>query len=210
MGFPGKYFSRLLRTAAAYKAKLLCSGIFVCGRDEATILKEDLAVGALVVLRLLRSVVDYEKKTVTVSFLGMCKQVALYRPGLGSTLVVESTIAELEAQGAPFVCEYRKKEEQQYFIEDSPIAVEERLPEVDAARLSAVVASAFVESDPRRLKRTRAVVVVHKGEIVAERYAPGFSAGTPMLGWSLAKSVVNALVGILVKDGKLSLSDTQL
>ena len=210
VGFPGKYFSRLLQTAAAYKAKLLCSGIFVCGRDEATILKEDLAVGTLVVLRLLRSVVDYEKKTVTVSFFGMCKQVALYRPGLGSTLVVESTIAALEAQGAPFVGEYLEERKQQSFTEDSPIAVGEMSPEVDAARLAAVVESAFVESGPRRLKRTRAVVVVHKGEIIAERYAPGFSAQTPMLGWSMAKSVVNALVGILVKDGKLSLSDTQL
>jgi CubicO group peptidase (beta-lactamase class C family) len=57
---------------------------------------------------------------------------------------------------------------------------------------------------------SRAVVIVYKGEIVAERYAPGFSAQMPLLGWSMTKSVMNALVGILVKQGKLSLTDENL
>ena len=35
---------------------------------------------------------------------------------------------------------------------------------------------------------------------VAERYAPGFSAATPLLGWSMTKSVVAGLVGLLVKE----------
>jgi CubicO group peptidase (beta-lactamase class C family) len=40
---------------------------------------------------------------------------------------------------------------------------------------------------------------------VAERYASGFSAGTPLLGWSMTKTVMAGLIGMLVKDGKLSL-----
>ena len=47
------------------------------------------------------------------------------------------------------------------------------------------------------------VVVVHDGRIVAERYADGFDADTRQLGWSMAKSVTNAMVGRLVAEGTI-------
>ena len=46
---------------------------------------------------------------------------------------------------------------------------------------------------------------MYDGRMIAERYAPGISANTALAGWSLAKSVTNALVGILVFQGKLSI-----
>ena len=55
----------------------------------------------------------------------------------------------------------------------------------------------------RRKKLTRAVIVVHDGKLIGERYAPGFDKNMPLLGWSMSKSVTNALVGILVRQGKL-------
>ncbi|HTF32620.1 MAG TPA: serine hydrolase [Myxococcota bacterium] len=76
----------------------------------------------------------------------------------------------------------------------------------DAARLSRALDEAFSEPELARLRRTRAVVVVHGGRIVAERYAPGFGPQTPLLGWSMTKSVTNALCGILLREGKLELS----
>ena len=78
-------------------------------------------------------------------------------------------------------------------------------PEVDAAALRAAVDWAFAEPDPKLPRNTRAVLVVHDGRIIAERYAEGFGVDTALIGWSMTKSVVNALVGILVKEGKLSL-----
>jgi hypothetical protein len=51
----------------------------------------------------------------------------------------------------------------------------------------------------------RAIVVVHDGRIVGETYGEGFNASTPLLGWSMTKTVNAALVGMAIKDGKLSL-----
>ena len=48
--------------------------------------------------------------------------------------------------------------------------------------------------------------MLHDGRVVAERYAPGYGIDTPLLGWSMTKSVINALVGILVRQGRLSVA----
>jgi CubicO group peptidase (beta-lactamase class C family) len=54
---------------------------------------------------------------------------------------------------------------------------------------------------------TRAVLVVQSGRLVVERYASGFDASTRFRSWSAAKSLVNAWVGILVRDGRVSLDE---
>ena len=71
-----------------------------------------------------------------------------------------------------------------------------------------MVDRAFTEPNPKRRRRTRAVVVVRDGEIVAEQYAAGFDAAMALPGWSMAKSVLNAFIGILVGEKRLSLNDT--
>ena len=196
------YLSRLVLTATAYKAKLLCSGIFVSGRNEASLLKEDLSVGGLALLRSLTSKVDYDNKTVTVSCFGAFKRTALYRPGLGSTLVLGSTVEALQVQAAPFYAWQAQNPRKKSSL---PIG-KESPQEIDKAQLAQVIINAF----ENRTSRTSAIVVLYKGEMIAERYAAGFSSETPLLGWSMAKSVVNALVGVLVKDGKLSLESKGL
>jgi CubicO group peptidase (beta-lactamase class C family) len=52
-----------------------------------------------------------------------------------------------------------------------------------------------------RLGETRAVVIIHRGKLVTERYMPGYGPDTPLLSWSMAKSITQAMVGIAVRRG---------
>ena len=78
---------------------------------------------------------------------------------------------------------------------------------VNIGMLNQVVDSAFDAPGKEKIRQTAAVVVVYKGQLLAEKYADGFTRKTPGLGWSMTKSLTNALAGILVKEGKLNLND---
>ena len=81
----------------------------------------------------------------------------------------------------------------------------ERAPggEVDRRTLEAVFERVFAEPDCEATGETHALLVVQRGAIVAERYATGVDADQTLISWSMAKSILHALVGILVRDGKL-------
>jgi CubicO group peptidase (beta-lactamase class C family) len=46
---------------------------------------------------------------------------------------------------------------------------------------------------------------LHHGRIIGERYASGITPATPLQGWSMTKSVTNAVIGVLVREGKLDI-----
>ncbi len=76
---------------------------------------------------------------------------------------------------------------------------------VDRAELLRRIEALFAPRDESGLPDTRALLVVAGGRIVAERYADGFGPQSRFISWSMAKSVTHALVGILVRDGRLEL-----
>src|SRR5258705_11362069 len=73
-----------------------------------------------------------------------------------------------------------------------------------APALKAALDHAFEEPAEPPFRRTKAVVVVHDGKVIAERYAAGIGVETPLLGFSMTKSVVNALIGLLTQKGLTS------
>jgi CubicO group peptidase (beta-lactamase class C family) len=76
-------------------------------------------------------------------------------------------------------------------------------PDVDRGAIDAAVARAFAE--PEAL--TAAFVVVHRGRILAERYAAGIDRDTQLESWSMGKTLLATLMALLVKDGTYRLDD---
>lgn len=91
------------------------------------------------------------------------------------------------------------------------VAQEGLWPEGETVQTSQDPTVAAILDDPAMTgPGMRAVVVVQNGRIVAERYGEGFSDTTPLLGWSMTKTVTAAIIGTLVRDGKLALDATAL
>ena len=82
-----------------------------------------------------------------------------------------------------------------YISDSSPIA---------KARLDAAIAPLFEDPD---MAETRALLVMHQGKVIAERYGEGYDEDTRFISWSMAKSFTGALIGFLVADGRLVLDD---
>ena len=78
----------------------------------------------------------------------------------------------------------------------------------DAAVSQAVLKQAVAPffEDPA-MSETRALVIMHGGIVVAERYAPGYGPDSKLISWSMAKSVTATLVGMMIADGRLALDE---
>jgi CubicO group peptidase (beta-lactamase class C family) len=203
---------RMTAVAAAYKAKILCSAVFVSKRNHLDVEKAELQAFPF------PAKIDEKEKMVTVSVgMGMPDAVAIFREGLGCTGGINYTLEHVRAQvtgnptpppADPSVLSALSKPWPEGDGDDYIRANLSRLyPEVDKDKLMAAIDKAFTEpyAAQKKIWGTRAVVVVYKGRIIAERYAPGFTADTPLIGWSMTKSITNSLIGILVKQGKLNL-----
>lgn len=184
---------------SGYSAKMVCSCVYLSGRTVGSVEAEELGNYPLSLagVRLNR-----EDSSVTATVFGMAKQKAIFRTGLGCTLINE--LSEEEVRNQPVKPAWVPA------INPDTVAwpMGDLLPDsfpagIDRQRLHDAVQYAFTEQDQEKKWRTRAVVVLYDGQLVEEKYAPGFDRHTRLLSWSMAKSVTSALVGILVKQGKL-------
>ena len=187
----------LLRVGDGYAAKIVCSNVFIAGRDADTVLAEDVQAPGHPLLRLVRISVDETRKTVTARMFGFAAAGhAIYREGLGCTNVTEGEFAAFPGN--------RQLRRRQTQLDDAKPWPDGSGTAVDPA-VQAILADAGLAGPGMR-----AIVVVKDGRIIAEQYGKGFSHATPLLGWSMTKSVTAALVGLRIRDGQMALDRTEL
>jgi CubicO group peptidase (beta-lactamase class C family) len=193
------FLSTLLPIITGYAAKNLCSAVFVSGRAPIEVESMDLNFSFI---KYTHNKVDIEEKSVRSRFLwGRSK--AIYRDGFGVTLLRDVREKELRKTKFPDLPEpgYRQ--------DTIAWPMGDLLPDsadngIDRDALN-TIASRII-TDNGYGGNAFAFMVMHKGMPVAEAYKPQFNKDTRFLSWSMAKSFTNALVGILVREGKMDIS----
>jgi len=187
--------ARAAAVATGYVSHQLCSAVFVAGLDPQRSYREAIEpVGGPWAL-LLRHRIDRERGEVSATIAGLAESRAVFRPPYGcvnatGTALMASAVPAVIVTAAPALL--------------APMAGAAPVHSRDAA-LEGALDHAFAESPHGPRRHTQAVVVVHRDRIVAERYAAGIDVDTPLPGWSATKSVTNALLGILVRQGRLDM-----
>lgn len=195
---------------SSFLAQLLCSSTFVSQRDPQAVVAEDMSGPGYELVPFFHWRVDRDRKRATASMFGLGHKVAIFREGLGCTLVVDATEEDLRAQANAIFPAEPASNPDALWPEGERVDIKAVPQGINRVALNAAVEAALAEPDPNHPRRTRALVVVRGGRIIAERYAPGFDTTTPMIGWSMAKMATNALVGIAVLNGQLALEDKDL
>jgi CubicO group peptidase (beta-lactamase class C family) len=192
----------LLRVGANYSAKIVCSNVFLARRDPDEVLRIDVQAPGISILKLMRVSVDRERGVVRAGFFGMIGDgLAQYRAGRGCTVLPDG---KLDASAPPQLSSMSRIEPPGQPV--APSAFNSG-PWPDGAAVETNKAIDQLLQDPVLAgPGARAIVVVDHGRIVGEYYAPGFEPTTPLLGWSMTKTVTAGVIGMLIKDGKLSLA----
>jgi len=186
----------LLRVGSNYTAKIVCSNVFIANRNEDKVLEIDVQAPGHPLLRLMQVEVDRSNGSVRAALLGLIAPgMAFMRgPKLGCT-----SLPSLERDNLAMV-------------EKLPASInrDADLPWPRGDFVSPYQSNAVqrvIEDHALAGPGMRAVLVVKDGRIVGERYGDGFDAQTPLLGWSITKSVTAALIGRAIREGHMSLDD---
>ena len=184
-----------LNIIAGYSAKSMNSSVFLANRSFAY---TDSTDNNFSPIHFGSDKINKEKKTTSTSVFGILTRTAFYREGLGSVLIDDDFDTALQVRVpqrtvandiTPFP--YGNAEQKDSILEH-----------VNYEKLHRTVQNLFTNNT-----KTRAVLVVHKGQIIAEKYAENFTKNSRILGWSMTKSITSTVFGIMQKEGKIHIDD---
>ena len=192
------------------QAVLMCNGVFTSHRTLEQIFDQELTLvsGVVGTAKGGDYVVDRTRKAVAVGKAerGVPVMRAAFREGIGCVVMGPvQTFADIDRlpkittpplAGDPATIPWPDGDK----VEPGPLPAG-----IDARALQA--ASDWAFDRPTREQVTLSLLVVHRGRIIHERYAPGVTMATRTRTWSTAKSIASTLIGILVDQGKLRLDD---
>ena len=182
---------------SGFSAKSVASGHFIDHRSLETIQKNDNDIPKV---DWATNTINEANKFVTSNVFGLKERKAIYREGLGATLINDDFDFS-----KPYEVPKRN-----FIKNDLPFPYGDKEPKdtvfsnIDYDKLNAAVENAF-DKKGKKNKRTRSVIVIYKDKIIAEKYADGLNKNSKILGWSMTKSLTATYFGILQKQGKINI-----
>tara|TARA_R110002072_G_scaffold201316_3_gene359081 strand:+ start:131 stop:1450 length:1320 start_codon:yes stop_codon:yes gene_type:complete len=184
-----------LNILAGYSAKNTASSVFL---GERSLSFTDTTDNNFSPVNLATNAIDKQKKTASSSVFGLLTRKSIIREGLGSVLTLD-----------------KKDEKSNYKTPKRRKTVNDTIPypygngshkdsvfeSIDYKKLNETVNSIF------GVRKTRAVLVLYKGQIIAEKYSEGFTKNSRILGWSMTKSIMSTVFGILEHQQKINIQD---
>ena len=195
----GYFYYPRLNIITGFAAKNVCSCSFEAERELASIEAGDNDFDPVF---LADNQVDLEQRVATSKVFGLKERKAVYKQGIGCILLPENISEE---KGIDHIPNRSFSFDTEPYPYGDAKPLETTFPNIDTLKLAAAVEQAFAPQN-----RSRAVLVLYKDHVIAERYAEGFSPETKLLGWSMTKSITSAVLGVLEKQGKISANQDHL
>lgn len=182
---------------SGFSAKSIASGHFLDNRSKELIEKTDNDID---MIDLATNTINDAGKFATSTVYGLKERKAIYREGLGATLINDDFDIS-----KPYLVPKRTP-----LVNNLPFPYGNNEPkdtiftDIDYSKLKKAIDNAFDKSGGK-LKRTRAVVVLYKNKLLAEKYDTAFTKNSKILGWSMTKSITSSAFGVLTKQGKIDI-----
>ncbi|WP_281309519.1 serine hydrolase domain-containing protein [Flavobacterium flavigenum] len=181
---------------SGFSAKSIASGHFLDNRSKELIEKTD---NDIKLIDLATNTINEAGKFATSNVYGLKERKAIYREGLGATLINDDFDVS-----KPYLLPRRLKAKTLPFPYGNVDPKDTIFSNIDYTQLQKTIDNAFDKSGGK-LKRTRAVVVLYKNKLIAEKYDTGFTKDSRILGWSMTKSITSSAFGVLAKQGKIDI-----
>ncbi|MBF7092023.1 serine hydrolase [Flavobacterium sp. ALJ2] len=182
---------------SGFTSKSIASCHFIDNRSLESVEKGD---NDIPLLDLATSKINEEGKFATSNVYGLKERKAIYREGIGATLINDNFDVS-----KPYEVPKRVKQ-----VNNLPFPYGNNEPKdtvfsnIDYAKLNKAIANAFDVSG-QTIKRTRSVLVLYKDKLIAERYEIGFTKNSKLLGWSMTKSITGTMFGVLQRQKKFDI-----
>lgn len=182
-----------LNIISGYASKSMASTVFIAQRNSKSVTENDNNIPLIKLAE-----VESKPDMATATVFGLMQRKTICRKGLGCVL-----INDVYDQKTPTPVPHRETSQNDLPFPYGDNGTKDTVfDNVDYTLLEKTIDSFFSKPETQK---TRTVLVAYKNQIIAERYSNGFTAATPILGWSMTKSVLATLYGILAYQGQLDL-----